>query len=273
MRVRLTDMVITRTEPPVRGRIELVDTIVPGLVLRVTSDGFRSFAVRYRIDGRQRRLTLGRYPIVSLANARKRGRETLGKVAAGIDPVTEKAEAAEAAQAAARETVETVVRDYVARHLRPRTRTWQKTERRLERDVVARWRNRPLASISRPEVRELLAEIVKRNAPAMANEILCQLRSLYNWASVNDYKTVGNPTLGVDYPHIRKSRERVLTDSEIALAWQAFEVRGYPEGVLGKLLLLSGSRRGEWADAQWSEFDLERAVWTLPRDRAKNNET
>ena len=66
-------------------------------------------------------------------------------------------------------------------------------------------------------------------------------------------------------------RDRALTDDEIRWLWQAAEEVGWPFGPVTKLLLLTAQRRDEVANLEWSEIDLAKRVWTLPRDKAKNN--
>lgn len=67
-----------------------------------------------------------------------------------------------------------------------------------------------------------------------------------------------------------RSRERVLTDDELGALWAACDADGYPFGDCMKLLILSGQRRAEVAEMRWSEIDLEKRLWTLPSQRAKN---
>jgi integrase len=242
---------------------------VPGLMLRVSEHGARSFALRYRFGDKQPRLTLGKPPTMSLADARVKAREVLDLVEQGIDPVKRANAVAEEAEAIAEQrTVAKVVEKYVAARLKPRARRWADVEAMLQRDVVERWGPRPIAEISKRDVRDLIEGILARGAPVVANRILSHLRGLFKWTIRNDYATA-NPALDVDRPHNEEPRERFLSDDEIKAVWQSFERMGYPFGALGQLLLLTGARRGEWAGAAWSELDLERKLWNLPSGRSK----
>ena len=71
-------------------------------------------------------------------------------------------------------------------------------------------------------------------------------------------------------PSPEARRERVLSDDEIRLVWQAFELIGWPFGPIGKLLLLTSARRDEVASMEWRELDMEACTWTLPAARTKN---
>ena len=91
-RKRLTDQAVARIKPPKAGKIELPDGLIPGMQLRVTDRGIKTFALRYRriVDGKPRRLTLGTYPALSLAEARKKSKSALQKIEEGGDPFQEK---------------------------------------------------------------------------------------------------------------------------------------------------------------------------------------
>ena len=69
-----------------------------------------------------------------------------------------------------------------------------------------------------------------------------------------------------------ESRERVLTDRELVALWNSSSAEAYPFGDLFKLLLLTGKRLNEAARAEWSEFDLERGLWTVPAVRMKGRQ-
>jgi site-specific recombinase XerC len=248
----LTQLTIDRTKATGR-RYDLPDGPggVPGLMLRVSERGAKSFALRYRIGGRQPRLTLGSASTMTLSEARAAARAILEQVEQGIDPAAE--------NEAKPDTVKAVVATYVERRLKPRTRTWQDVEALLRRDVVARWGERPITTIGKRDVRDLIDAITARGSPVVANRVLRYLRGFFRWASANDH-TKTDPTLGIDRPHDEQPRERALSESEIKAVWCAFDRMAYPFGVLGQLLLLTGQRRGEWAGASWSEIDLERAL-------------
>jgi Arm domain-containing DNA-binding protein len=88
--IKLTDTVIERLTPPESGRAEYYDALIPGLHLRVTSNGVKSFALMTRLRGEQMRLTLGRFGVLFVSEARMRARTALAQVEAGIDPRVER---------------------------------------------------------------------------------------------------------------------------------------------------------------------------------------
>src|SRR5262245_6317999 len=119
--MKLTDRRIATLRPDPTRRLEVNDDKVPGLALRITSGGIKSWAVRYRLEGgrkgRLRRLTLGTYPTVTLEKARKAARVALGHVAAThTDPATTKQAARQG------ETFGELAAEYLTRHAKRQKR-------------------------------------------------------------------------------------------------------------------------------------------------------
>jgi integrase len=139
----------------------------------------------------------------------------------------------------------------------------------LDKEVVGRWRGRRLSQITRAHVHEMLDEIIDRGAPIHANRVFAQLRKMSRWA-VSRGIVDRSPCEGMTAPSPEVRRERVLSEDEIRLVWQAFESIGWPFGPIGKLLLLTSGRRDEVASMEWRELDMEACTWTLPAARAKN---
>ena len=113
----------------------------------------------------------------------------------------------------------------------------------------------------------MLNEITDRS-PTTANRVLAVTRRLFNWA-VEEEIIAASP-LGKLKATKEASRDRVLADSEIKLAWQAFDSVGWPFGHIGKLLLLTGARRTEVSEMRWAEIDMAAGTWTIGAERSKN---
>jgi integrase len=250
-------------------RIEVPDGKGRGLYLVIQPSGAASWALRYRADGTARKLTLGRYPALGLAIARKRAAEALGEVAGGKDPARAKT-AARAATKAETDKVEHVIELFVERYAKPKTRDWRETERMLVKEVASRWKNKRLSEITRAQVNAMLDEIVDRGAPIRANRLFAQLRKMCKWA-ISRGIIERSPCEGVTAPSPENKRERVLGDVEIKLVWESAEALGWPFGPIVKLLLLTGARRDEVAGTRWSEINLGARTWTIPRARSKND--
>jgi integrase len=258
-RKRLSELMIERVAAPKAGRLELADAVLPGLSLRVTPDGTRTFALRYRVGGKQQRLTLGRYDPdgFNLTTARAKARAALDQVDAGKDPAEVRRDAAPG-----RGTVAEVVEDFAARHLRRNTKRPQDVEQMLRRDVVRCWGERSIASITRRDVLDLIDEVVDRGSPVTANRLLSWTKTLFAWA-IDRGVVDANPAAGIKAPHKERPRDRTLTEDELRRVWRAFDRMAYPFGDLGKLLLSTAQRRGEVANMRWDQIDLDAAVWRL----------
>ena len=130
-------------------RREFPDGKAAGLYLVLQPSGKKSWALRYRAAGKPKKLTIGPYPVVGLAEARKRAMAALGEVARGDDPAAVKTAKRAAARAAQDDMVETVVADFVRHYAARQTRDWRETERILKKDVLSRWCGRRLSEIEK----------------------------------------------------------------------------------------------------------------------------
>jgi integrase len=269
----LTDAKIRTLQTPATRR-EIPDGRVTGLYLVLQPSGSKSWALRYRADGKPAKLTLGPYPALDLANARRRAQEALGEVAGGKNPAAEKRtarEARKAAENAIADRVEAVAASFVERHVgRHVGASWaRETERLLAKEIVPAIGEKRLGEVKKSDIHDLLDGIVDRGAPVVANRTLAVLRRLCNWA-IERGIIEASPCNKIKPPAAEESRDRVLSDDEIRLAWNAFERVGWPFGPLAKLLLLTGARRDEIAQARWSEVDIESTTWTIAKERSKN---
>jgi integrase len=228
----------------------------------------------YRVAGRRVRETLGTTAILpKVEDARNLARASMQKAQAGTHPVEERQERAAAAAARRLDTLDRAMDHYFAVYAvqRMRPASFAEIRRTLERDVKPVLGSKPLPDITRRHVRELLEAIVDRGARSHANHVLSYLRAMLNWAVGNDL-IEANPTSGLQMPTPKVERDRALGDGEIRLFWIACERIGWPFGPLFQLLLLTAQRRDELAEANWGEIDIDNALWTLPRQRAKNDQ-
>jgi integrase len=108
--------------------------------------------------------------------------------------------------------------DYLERHMPANRRpsTYADAKRNLEHDALPKWRNRPIASITRGAVIDLVDEIVERGAGVMANRTLARLRALFNWA-VDKERLTASPIGRMTLPTQERARDRVLSDDELRL--------------------------------------------------------
>ena len=249
-----------------KERREIADGYLPGLYLIVHPTGAKSWAVRYRHHGQSRKFTLGGYPLLDLKAARESGAKALRAVAEGRDPGQERAQA----RASQPDSIESVAQQFIERHVRRhnRPKTIRETERALRLHVLPYWRGRSVNSINRRDILDVLDRVVDGGAPIAANRVLAATRKLFNWAVSRDI-LASSPCAGVKPPSAETARDRVLSDDELRAVWQAADKVGFPFGSIVKLLILTGQRRDEVGRMQWSEIDVDKRLWTLPRERVK----
>jgi hypothetical protein len=158
-----------------RGRVEYFDAAFPGLALRITENGGKSWCAFYRFKGRLRRFTIGRYPAIKPAQARREAAAALERVREGADPAEEKRAHREMRTPEA-DTFGGVAQDYLERHLRKNRRasTFLEAKRDLEHDALPAWRKRPIASITRRDVLDLIDGVVARGSEVQANRTLAR---------------------------------------------------------------------------------------------------
>jgi integrase len=267
---KLTDLFVERVKPPASGRAEYFDASFGGLSLRVTEHGAKSWAVLYRMNGRLRRYTIGTYPAIKPAQARREATTALERVRQGIDPTAEK-KARLATPLPATDTFEVVLADflqqYTRRHSAPRT--YVSVKQALELDALPAWRKMPIETISRRHVIKLIDDIAARGAEVQANRVLSMLRRLFGWAVEKDRLKL-SPVVGMRPPTKERSRDRALSDDELKRLLEACAIVGWPFGPIVKLLILTAQRRLEVAGLEWSEIDFATKTWTIPKHKAKN---
>lgn len=250
---------------PANGRREIHDTVRAGLSLRITDKGAKSWSVLYRFKGKLARLTLGTYPAVGVAKARTLAAEAMEHVEKKKDPRDAKAasEAADARRAA--DTVEAVAEQFIEKYA-AKKRWGGEMKRILQRDVVPKWKGRPLASFTARDTRALLDEIEER-APTQRNRTLEVLRVFAKWAVEREIITAD--FTGVIKKNREEARERALNDDEVRALWIATGQIGWPFGDILRLLLLTAARKSEIAEAHWSEINAADKVMELPPGRVK----
>lgn len=258
---------IETLKPDPKRRKEVPDPALSGLYLVVQPSGVKSWAVRYRHGGKTRKMTLGKWPILSLADARLAASEAFDAVEHGRDPGREKITAEKArALDADRDTVDALVTSYASRHL-AKLKSGATVKRELERHAAEAWKGRDINTIQRRDVLDLLDSIVDSGREVTANRVRAYLSGFFNWCIERGVVEV-SPVAGVKPPAKEVSRDRVLSDDEIRWLWQACGEVGQPWGPMTKLLLLTGQRRSEVSGMTDREVTGE--TWHLSPDRTKN---
>jgi integrase len=290
-RKALTRITVERLKPPAdkAQRVERYDGIVPGFGVRITHDGNRSWVFLYSSPtlGKRRRYTIGRVEFgapdgvasLDLEQARQAASKLRATVAAGSDPAEVRV-ASEAAAVAKTATAEVVTFKAVfdlfdKRKLAGERRGWE-VRQIIVRELIPHWGARPIGAITRTDVQHRIDALVEAGHQPSAHRLFEIIRRMFNWAAAR-------PSLNLDRvptermkPKLmigkKTRRKRVLSSDEIGALWRASARIEYPYGALVRLLLLTGLRLSEAADAVWSEFDHGVRAWTIPAERMKRDD-
>jgi integrase len=230
---KLTDLFIKKTAPRA-GTYLVWDTVQHGLALEVQPSGHIAFKVIYSHHGRPRWYHIGNAAAIALSDARTLARRVMFAVAEGKDPAAEKK--AERSKG----TFEELATRYVDEYAKRRNRSWKQAEALVRKHLTPRWAKLQAASITRSDVKAAFEKIA---APIVANQTLAAASAIFAWAIREGIVTV-NPCALVERNET-KTRERVLSDSEIPTFWKAFDDAGLVTSTALKLVLLTGQRPGE----------------------------
>ena len=272
--LKLTDAAVARIKPPEKGQAEFFDALLPSFGLRVSYSGTKAWFVMTRVDRKLIRMTLGRYPMLSLADARAKAREVIQCAASGVDPRRVEQDLRRKMDDEARTTFGMVAEQFMTKHVRSNLRpaTAREYQRILFGQDTEAWRARPIASIEKRDVMAVIEAIEARGAESASIRSLAYLRKFFGWCADRDLIATP-PTDRVRRPRAVQARERVLSQRELQLALRAFDEEGGAFGRLFRFVALTGQRRGEVAGMRWEELrDLkgEAPIWEMPGARTKN---
>jgi integrase len=257
------------TDPTVKNlratsaRQEIPDDLLPGLYLTVQpKTGAKSWQVRYRAAGKHRRMTLGRYPAMSLSAARDRARAVMLDAQSGADPA---AEVRAAKQEAPRDTVAAALDDYAKRQLKKK-KSGELMKRELDRFVRAELGERQLAKVTRIDLQDLIDDIADTGRGTTANRVLAYTKTFFAWAETRGLIDA-NPAASLKKAVKETPRDRVLSDAEILWFWRACDRVGFPWGDMAKMLLLTGQRLSEIAELTDREISGESLSFAATRTK------
>ena len=266
MSERLNQRLISNLKAPAKGNTITYDGEVRGFGVRITSAGAISFILNYRIHGRERRYTIGRYPEWSLAAAREEAVRLRSAIAQGSDPLGEREQEREAP------TVKDLADDYLERHARPykRARSVYEDELMLDRFIRPRIGQLQVEAITRRDIEELHQML--KGTPYYANRVLALVSKMFRlavqWGFCKE-----NPAVGIPKFHEEK-RERWLNEKELKAVFKALaKHKNQTAANAIRLLVVTGSRKAEVLSAKWEQFDLKRGVWTKPSHHTKQKKT
>ncbi|TGP50409.1 site-specific integrase [bacterium M00.F.Ca.ET.230.01.1.1] len=290
-KVSLTDFKVKNLKKaPAGKRYDVMDSEARGLGVRVNDKGERTFIFYSRFPGKSapERRVIGEYvepdengqhPAMSLAEARKKAGEWRGLIKSGIDPKAKEEEARAAEKISAAQKIdrafETVLDRYIKARRRDGIRKVDEDEKDFNRECLPKWKGRDVAGLNMADIMEVIDGIARRGAQRQALNMAQKIGTFFNWC-VDDEVAEGFVS-----PYRAKkvrtaigektSRNRVFTDDEIRVFWKATDKLDVVPRSVYRLLLLTGQRLNDIAQASWSEVDLEKKVLTIPAARFKSD--
>jgi integrase len=261
---------------PKKVRYEVPEPGRTGLSIRITPHGGKTWAFRYRFGGTQRRLVLGEYPQVGVADAHLKLAEAKKMLAAGLDPSIDAVTPPRRIGHTC--TVDDVVQRYAAHAAKTmRPSTVKEDLRMLTVEVLPLWRGRLVKEITRTDVMELLKGIEDRGVYVMRNRVAGLLSRFFLFA-LDEGLIDASPAIKlrrlrkVHGQRVEKARGNFLTQEQIRAFWQNVDAIPVTRSLRAALkwLLVTGQRRGEVAGALRGEIDDSAALWTIPATRTKN---
>ncbi|MBL8499282.1 MAG: integrase family protein [Nitrosomonas sp.] len=277
---KITKSYVDRLSTPETGQAFIRDTELKGFAVRVTSSGTKSFILEKRIDGKVKRLTLGRYPELTVEQARKEAHKLLGHIATGRNPVTEKKQ--EALQGT---TLKQAFDDFVKTRKNLKERTLY-DYRRVMSIIFTDWQDKAMIDINKDMISKRHSKIGAERGEAYANLSMRFLRALFNFA-IAQYEDGNGKSILHENPVIRltqtrawyrvERRQTVIKPHELKPWFEAImNLKNDPisqnrETIRDYLLLVlfTGLRREEAASMTWDNVDLQ--AQTLKVTDTKNH--
>lgn len=272
--LKITKSYVDRLSTPATGQAFVRDAELKGFAVRITASGAKSFILEKRIDGKVKRLTLGRYPELTVEQARKEAHKLLGHIAVGRNPPAEKKY-----KALQGTTLEQAFSDFIAVRKNLKARTLYDYQR-VMKVVFADWQNKAMLDISKDMIAKRHSKIGTERGEAYANLSMRFLRALFNFA-IAQYEDGSGHAILRENPVMRLTqtrawyrvdrRQTVIKPHQLGPWYQAVmslkqdKISNQSALVADYLLFLlfTGLRRQEAATLKWSDIDLNDRSFTL----------
>lgn len=264
MHINFTKKAIEQLDSPEKSSIYHYDKKTRGLGIRVTRTGIKTFIFYRWIDNRPERITIGRFPEISIEQARGIASKYNAEVAQGNNP------AVDDRKSRSEWTFGNAFDAYIERHAKHHNKTWQEEVKNFER-YLKQWRNRKLSSLHQSHVQKLHNGIGADRGQTTANRTLELIRVIFNkainWGEYDDK----NPSIGIS-KFKTKSRDRFLQSDEIERFMKSLaEEQNENARDMFLLCLFTGARKSNVLSMRWEEIDFNNSTWKIPE--TKNGDT
>ncbi|AWN73461.1 site-specific integrase [Legionella anisa] len=243
-----------------------------GLGVRVTPTGNKSWFYRFTLNGKRCKMSLGKYPAISIKQARELFLKAQSMKENGINPI----EHSKQEKQKYKKTVKSLILSWYTNYIEKHRKQPKQAKQQIDADIIPLLGDMELEKIQPRDITNALDKIVNRGSPIHANKVLSTLKQAFNYAVSRGEMTI-NPAATIrsrDIGGIEKPRERFLTLDEIKALWlfldsdnsrMSLQIR-----TALKIILLTGVRSSELRLAKWNEIDFEQSLWTIPSNHTKN---
>lgn len=259
-RFRFTKASVEAANLPAKGSRFYWDDKTPGLALRVTAGGARTFYVYRKVRGKPEQIRIGPFPDLTVEQARNKAATINGQIAMGEDPAAKKREERAA------KTFGELFEWYLEHHSKPRKKTWRE-DIGHHRMHLAHLDSLKVDQVTKAHVRQIHAKAAERSGVCQANRVLALVRVVFNKAIAAEVYNGPNPAKGVEQFR-EKSRDRRLSAGELPAFLAALEAEtNINLRDLIWLLLLTGARRGNMLEMRWEQIDWTARTWRIPETK------
>jgi integrase len=248
-RKNISELVL-RALKPREKRYLTWDARVRGLCVATEPTGRRTWKFMYSYRSRTRWFTIGDADAISISDARTKGNQLIGQVASDCDPQSDRRARREAI------TFQKLSERYVAEYAQQKNKSWKQSAKLIQRRVLPKLGHMAASAVVRADIRDVLAGL----KPGAFNSTLHAISAIYSWA-MREEIVAANPCTGIEV-NATQIRQRVLSDAEVPLFWNAFDDHGLIVSSVLKVLLLTGQRSSEVLHMRREH--LKEGWWTLP---------
>ena len=274
--IKITNRGVERIAVPERGYVIAWDERLKGFGCRVMAPDkrgkvVRSFIVNYRITGKERRISLGRYGVLSADQARDMAGDWLRDARKGIDPA--KVREAKEKRLLFSELAERYITEYA--ETEKSVSAAKEDTRRLRKVLIPLWGKRPAEEIGQFDIVKFRNRIKKEIGHHTANRYVALLSKMFNLAVEWGVREDNPARRRKDFkPFPEEARDRWLRPDEIRRMFESLALESDPiiRGALA-FLLLTGARRGEALSAKWDDIDFDAAMWRIPKTKSGKPQT
>ncbi|MFY9237955.1 MAG: integrase arm-type DNA-binding domain-containing protein [Roseovarius sp.] len=262
-KIKFTDVWLQKLPLPSGAEAHYGDASCPGLSLKHTANGVKSFRFAFRLGKRTGTITLGKYPDMTLRAARDEATKLRGLVATGVDPRLLKKEKLEKADL----TVAAMIDTFVEKYARPKNKSWKQAEANLRLYLAPTLGTRAIDDVRRADIHAILDDLMAQEKGTTANRALAHIKKYFGWLVERDLLE-HSPADRIKRPYSEKPRDRYLTDDELRAIWRASEALSASYRAWLRLSILLGQREKETASMTRSQIIDD--GWRLTTKDAKN---